>query len=139
MDLPIDCICFNLRKAARAVSRTYDEALAEVGVRNTQFTLLAIVHELGPVGVTEIADVAVMERTTLTRNLALLEREKLVTSAAGKDRRKREVSLTKLGRTKLKAALPVWRRAQKQMTNELGAARKERLLQDLEFTARREG
>ena len=137
MDLPNECICFHLRKAARAASRTYDEALAEVGIRNTQFSLLAIVNELEPVGVTEIADVAVMERTTLTRNLALLEREKLVTSAAGEDRRKREVSLTKRGRAKLKAALPVWRRAQRQMTEELGTARKERLVRDLEFTAQR--
>ena len=34
------CACANLRKAARAVTQVFDEALAPSGLRITQFTLL---------------------------------------------------------------------------------------------------
>ena len=130
-----DCICFNLRKAARAASRTYDEALAPSGLRNTQFSLLALLAGNGPLPVTELAEIAVMERTTLTRNLRLLERDRLVASESGEDRRQRIVRLTPQGRARLDAALPLWRKAQQRESDRLGKRRKERLLRDLSFAA----
>ena len=135
MNIPDDCICFHLRKAARAVSRTYDDALADVGLSNTRYSLMGILHERGSLGVTELAEVAVMERTTLTRTLALMERDDLVTIEPGDDRRTRVVELSEHGRAKLAEALPVWRRAQKQMIAELGNHRKERLIKDLDRAA----
>ena len=91
--------------------------------------------ELGSLTVSELADVAVMERTTLTRNLRVLEKQDLVSSKPGQDRRQRVVSLTKHGRATLKIATPLWREAQKRMVDGLGAPRKQRLLRDLAFTA----
>lgn len=135
MKLPTDCVCFHLRKAARAASRAYDEVLAPAGLRNTQFSILGIVHDREPVTMTELADLALVERTTLTRNLALLERERLVASHPGDDRRTRVVTLTGAGRAKLEVAMPLWRKAQKRMVKGLGTARKERLLRDLEFAS----
>jgi hypothetical protein len=38
------CVCVNLRRAARAVSQIYDEALAESGIKITQFSLLRAVE-----------------------------------------------------------------------------------------------
>ena len=135
MDRPIDCICFNLRKAARAASRAYDEALAPAGIRNTQLSLLALLQGAGRLSVRELADLAVMERTTLTRNLKLLERDGLVQSAPGADRRQRILQLTAAGRRMLETALPLWRKAQRAESERLGKARKERLLRDLTFAA----
>ena len=135
MDTPPDCVCFNLRKAARAVSRIYDEALAEVGLRNTPFTLLYILHDRGPLAVTDVAELAGMERTTLTRNLRPLELDRLITSEPGEDRRVRVLSLTVRGRKTVKSALPAWRKAQSQALAHLGDARGERLLRDLRHAA----
>lgn len=125
------CTCFNLRKAARAVTQYYDEVLRPSGLRSTQFSLLMVLRAAGTLSITELADQAVMDRTTLKRNLDLLERERLVRIRAGEDARVREVSLTDLAVRKLDAALPYWETAHGQLTGRLGRGRSERLLTDL--------
>ena len=47
----------------------YDEALKPSGLRVTQFSLLSVVKNNGPIGITELAELMVTDRTTLTRNL----------------------------------------------------------------------
>lgn len=117
------CACFNLRKAARAVTQLYDDALRPSGLRTTQFTLLALLAGHGAMGVNELAAASVTDRTTLTRNLAVLEREGLVrTRAANADARIRLAELTDFGRERLSVALPLWERVQDQMQGRLGRA-----------------
>ncbi len=72
VNAPANCTCFNLRKAARAVTQTYDKALKPSGLRATQFSLLRMVAKLGPVGIKDLAKALVIERTTLGRNLKVL-------------------------------------------------------------------
>src|SRR5712691_742929 len=117
------CACFNLRKASRAVTQLYDELLRPTGLRITQFTLLTLVSGFGTVSVTRLANAAVMDYTTLVRNLKLLEREGLVRSRATQDRRVREVSLTDRGRRALAPALPLWEKAQARVAKQLGPRR----------------
>src|SRR3954469_8883577 len=88
------CTCFNLRKAARAVTQMYDEFLRPSGLRSTQFSLLMLIRGEGPIRITDLAERAVMDRTTLKRNVELLEREGLARVEAGEDARVREVRLT---------------------------------------------
>jgi DNA-binding MarR family transcriptional regulator len=125
------CTCFNLRKAARAVTQMYDEFLRPSGLRATQFSLLMLIRGMGPVRITELAEHAVMDRTTLKRNVELLEREGLVRIRPGSDARVREVSLTAAAEERLAEALPLWQRAQAHVTRELGQGRADRLLADL--------
>ncbi len=125
------CTCFNLRKAARAVTQYYDEVLRPSGLRATQFSLLMVLRAAGTLSMTELADMAVMDRTTLKRNLDLLERERLVRVRAGEDARVREVSLTDAAVQRLDAALPYWEAAHSRVTGKLGRGRSERLLADL--------
>src|SRR6478735_5422612 len=107
-----DCTCNNLRKAARAVTQYYDEALRPSGIRATQFSLLSAIKEFGTVSIGALAEESVMDRTTLTRNLKLLEDEGLITVAPGKDARVREVSLTPQARERLTVAPRYWKKAQ---------------------------
>ena len=132
---PMDCVCYRLRRAARATSRAYDEALAPVGLRSTQLGLLGLLHARGALPLSELAEALVMERTTLTRNLKPLERDKLVASAPGQDRRQRIVRLTTRGEKKLAEALPLWRKIHAWQSERLGPRRKERLMRDLRFVA----
>src|SRR5919106_4818042 len=81
------CACFNLRKATRAVTQLYDDALRPSGLRCTQFSLLTLLRASGTVAMTELAEDAVMDRTTLARNLDILEREGLVRVRPGEDAR----------------------------------------------------
>ncbi len=128
------CTCFSLRKAARAVTQMYDEFLRPSGLRATQFSLLMLIRGLGPIRITDLAEEAVMDRTTLKRNIELLEREGLVRIQPGSDARVREVSLTAAAAERLAEALPLWHRAQAHVTRELGRGRAARLLADLSAT-----
>jgi len=117
------CACFNLRKAARTITQIYDDALRPSGLRATQFSLLAVLRARAPLTVSELADVAATDRTTLTRNLKPLERDGLVRSRAGADRRVRELLVTPKGRRALAGAYPLWRRAQEDVRKLVGAPR----------------
>ena len=127
----LSCTCFNLRKAARAVTQLYDEFLRPSGLRTTQFSLLMLIRGLGPIRITELAGEAVMDRTTLKRNVELLERQGLVRIEPGEDARVREVSVTPAAMERLAEALPLWQRAQGHVTRQLGQGRADRLLADL--------
>ncbi len=133
-DTPKACLCFNLRKAARAVTQLYDAALEPAGLRATQFSLLAVLDRRDgrdAVTITDLARAMVMDRTTLTRNLRPIEKQGLVAIAPGDDRRTREVRLTQRGRTALTRATPRWRHAQTRMLDALGDRRARRLLGEL--------
>lgn len=125
------CVCFNLRKVTRAVTQLYDEMLRPAGLRGTQFSLLVAVRMAGPVGVTRLAELTVMDRTTLTRNLELLQKQGLIEVAAGADRRSRIVILTAAGNGAIAEALPFWKKAQSHVVNSLGQERWADMLTDL--------
>jgi DNA-binding MarR family transcriptional regulator len=125
------CACFSLRKAARAVTQLYDDTLRPTGLRSTQFSLLALLRLASPVNMTRLADEAVMDRTTLARNLDVLEREGLVRVRPGEDARVREVELTRQGAARLEAAFPYWQEAQRSMGRRLGGRRMDRMTADL--------
>jgi DNA-binding MarR family transcriptional regulator len=108
-----DCLCDATRRAARTVTAVYDHALARHGIRISQFTILANLELRGATSLGGLAKVLELDRTTLTRNLALLEEKDWVESRpATKDSRSRILSLTKEGRATLFAAFPAWREAQ---------------------------
>lgn len=126
------CAVFNLRKASRAVTQVYEEIMKPSGILPTQFTLLVATRAGGPVTISKLAEVLVMDRTTLTRNLKPLEREGLLSVVPGRDdRRSREVRLTSKGMERLEQALPLWQEAQRMIKQSLGASRLERMLGDL--------
>jgi DNA-binding MarR family transcriptional regulator len=114
------CACFSLRKAARAATQVYDKTLAPSGLRVTQFTLMVALSLSEELTLSQVAERLVMDRTTLTRNVAPLERNGLVVSERGPDRRERYMRLTPAGRRVLAEALPLWRRAQAQAVAGIG-------------------
>ena len=114
------CVCGRLRRAARALTQLYDDTMAPAGLRITQFSLLGTLARNGPQRITELAALALLDRTALSRNLEPLAAEGLVRIAAGRDARTREVSLTRAGEAALAKAMPYWRRAQVQVAQQLG-------------------
>jgi DNA-binding MarR family transcriptional regulator len=126
------CACFNLRKAARAVTQLYDAALEPAGLRATQMSVLVALSLAEGAPLSRMADALVMDRTTLTRNLRPLKRRGWVQIEPGEDRRERTVSLTDSGRNALAAAMPLWQQAQARFLERIGQARWAGLLPDLE-------
>jgi DNA-binding MarR family transcriptional regulator len=121
------CICVNLRRAARAVSHVYDEALASSGIKITQFSLLRAVARMQPVAISVLAAELELDRTTLARNLRPLQRDRLVALGDGRDQRVTEVRLTLAGRAAIARALPLWEQAQVRIGKLLARGRIEQL------------
>ncbi len=116
------CVAQALRRAARHVTRRYEQGLRGVGLTMGQFTTLAALARPQPVAVTVLADQLGMDRTTLTRDLAPLERRGLIQSGhSKKDKRVRTISLTSEGRVLLGKAVPIWRAAQDESHDRLDA------------------
>jgi DNA-binding MarR family transcriptional regulator len=125
------CVGANLRKASRLISRIYDDHLRPSGLKATQFGLLVTVQGFGRMTVSRLADRAVMDRTTVARNLKVLEKKKLVVVARGMDQRQRVVMVTEEGRQALISALPFWEKAQCHIDDVLGADKSEFLVKEL--------
>ncbi|HWR05219.1 MAG TPA: MarR family winged helix-turn-helix transcriptional regulator [Humidesulfovibrio sp.] len=125
------CACYNLRRASRAVTRFYDGMLAPSGLRSTQFSILAATNTSGPMTMGALAERLATERTTLTRNLALLEAKGFILSETGQDRREHRIRITPAGRAALQGAMPHWTAAQEAMRQHLGQDRLEHILKDL--------
>ncbi|MFB4392971.1 MULTISPECIES: MarR family winged helix-turn-helix transcriptional regulator [unclassified Pseudomonas] len=133
--LTSECLCTHLRRAARGVSRHYDEALADVGINVAQFSLLRHVQRLDDPTITGLAEAMGLDRSTLGRNLRVLEADGLVSLGEGRDQRNRLVRLSEAGSRCVEAALPAWRRAQQQLLERLGHEQRDELVRLLEQLA----
>jgi len=127
----VPCVGFNTRRATRLVTQYYDKALAPVGIRSTQYSLLSLLSMMGEAPMQEVAYVLAMDRTTLTRNLNPLLREGLVEVRVGSDRRARPLRLTAKGQSTLEKALPYWQKAQSGLVDEIGAEQWDALMRGL--------
>jgi DNA-binding MarR family transcriptional regulator len=107
------CICGNLRMAARLVTAFYDAALRPAGIEANQMIMLWVAHASDRMPANRLAWAAGIDQSTASRNLAVLEARGLVASvAADDDRRQRLVTLTPRGRSALYRAFPHWQKAQ---------------------------
>jgi DNA-binding MarR family transcriptional regulator len=114
--LPVlPCACGNLRRAARAVTRLYDQELRPAGLEAPQFMLLMALNNVGEATQGRLGFLLALDSTTLTRTLGLLLKRGLIRAVPGKDRRQRLLSLTPKGRRKYRRALPRWERAQQRL------------------------
>jgi DNA-binding MarR family transcriptional regulator len=124
------CMGMRVRRAARAVGNFYDLHLKSVGLKGTQFTLLNAIFLNPSITITQLADLLLLNRTTLNRNLKPLERQGLIRTSPGEDHRTRILQLTREGRSILQQALPLWLEAQSGVVETLGI-RIQRLSEDL--------
>ena len=119
--------CARLRRTDRAITQFYDAIQAKSDVSITQFTLLATLASAGPMAINRFAELLLMDRTTLTRNLRLLARQAWVRIEEGEDRRTRIVA----GEEALMRALPLWKQAHAYMLHGLGEQQVDTLRADL--------
>ena len=104
------CVAGRVLRAARLITRHYDDALRPTGLTITQFGLLHVIGRYEPDSISRVAELMNLDRTSLSRNLKPLE-------GTG---RKRRVLLTTLGLKKLEEARPYWKAAQAKMEAVLG-------------------
>lgn len=119
--LPVlPCACANIRRAARVVTRIYNQELQPTGLELTQFTLLMTLSITGETTQGQLGKILAMDSTTLTRMLGPLIKRGWITVKAGRDRRQKLLQLTPAGREKFEQSRPDWQRAQKVLRERLG-------------------
>ena len=119
-----DCNCFAVRSAARHVSQFYDQFLMPIGLRTTQFSILAKLKRRGPLTINALAEEMVMDRTTLGRNILPLQRDGLIKiEPDAADRRAKALRLTKAGVKRLQVARERWGVAQERFETVFGTRR----------------
>ena len=126
------CAHFNLKKAVRSVTQRYDEALSEMDLRISQFTLLVSSSLAGPSSIGDLAEQLAMDRTTLSRNVQpLVKRGLLELTRSQTDSRTRLIEITSAGERLLVEAYPLWQEAQKEVTQMFDEDAYEHLLNDM--------
>ncbi|WDQ98957.1 MarR family transcriptional regulator [Devosia sp. J2-20] len=109
------CLVLNARMASRAVTRLADRRLRQHGITAAQFSILTSLWDHPGRSVTQMASAIAMDRSTLSRNLALLERNGLVTTSAAERGNGRVSALSETGRQVIGDAIPAWREQQSQL------------------------
>jgi DNA-binding MarR family transcriptional regulator len=129
------CASFNFRRTARAVTRLFDVALQESGIRSTQFAILVGIVKEQPVCIGGLAELLAIDSTTLTRSLRLLKKQGLITISNRVAKRQRFLTITAKGEQALARSLPTWRAAQQRFVATIGAEHWGELQSELERLA----
>jgi DNA-binding MarR family transcriptional regulator len=114
------CLLTRTRRLSRLVTNTYDQALRPFGVNAPQFSLLVLISKFGPASRAEIGRINYQDRSTLTRNLALLLAEGWVEELKTDGGRSRPIEISRKGRQLLASAAPAWRQAQAEARDLIG-------------------
>jgi DNA-binding MarR family transcriptional regulator len=117
---PLSCMCGTLRRAARALTQRYEEALRPTGLRATQFTVLQALSLAGEVSQGRLGEILGIDSTTLTRTLKIMSREGWIAERPGEDRRERWIRMTSPGEERFQVAVPAWEIAQTSLRLRLG-------------------
>ncbi len=114
------CVLTKSRRAARAVSRHFSKLTIPEGVTASQASTLFALYGAKAQSISALAEGMGIERSALTRNLALLEDAGLVEwQAAGRGGAK-AYRLSPAGEAKLRAMVPHWYAAQDALRSKLG-------------------
>ena len=128
---PYLCYALAARKSARHLSRLYDRHLAPAGLSVSQFSILRLLKEHGRLKITELADMLIMERTSLVRALKPLQAAGWVVAERSDNGRAFDVTLSPSGLEKFAEAKPLWAEAQAAFEGEVGRDRAIRLRDEI--------
>jgi DNA-binding MarR family transcriptional regulator len=117
----LPCLCATVRRAGRALTSLYDEALRKHDMTVTQFTILQALELAGPVSQKQLGTILAIDSTTLTRSLRALLKNGWVQRAEGEDRRAWRLRLSKQGKVVFTRALPDWEMVQETLRKKLGS------------------
>lgn len=113
------CLLSRARRISRVVTGIYDQEMRPYGINAPQFSLLVMISRLDGATRAEIGRANRQERSTLSRNLALLLKEGWVEEVMSTSRG-RPIVISPEGKDLLTRVAPAWRVAQGKATELLG-------------------
>ena len=129
------CNCYMVRTISTKITKIYDKALLESGLKITQYAIMKCIFILKNSNLNELSCSMGYNRSTLGRNIKILERKKLINLKKGNDKREIKIIITKNGVQVLKLANKCWAKINKELTKKLGVNKKQMLteIMDDEF------
>jgi DNA-binding MarR family transcriptional regulator len=125
------CYALAARRKARHLSRLYDRHLAPAGLSVSQFSILSLLEAHRQLKITELAEMLVMERTSLVRALRPLQAAGWVVAERPEGGRSLDVGLSRSGLDKVAEAMPLWANAQAAFEDQVGRDRAIRLRDEI--------
>jgi Transcriptional regulators len=133
------CICGQMRRTSRVLTRLYAEALVPTGLTVMQFAVLDTLARLanqddGPITLAALAQETVHEKSALWRTIQPLIKQGWVETTRQGSTRSQGLKVTSAGQARLQAAMPHWRQIQGRMADALGEREAEliSLLEEIE-------
>lgn len=127
------CVCRNLRMTTRITTQYFDQIFQAVELPVTQFALLADIASHENIAISELAEILLMDQTTVTRNIEILRKKGYVNVRTDdNDSRKKCISISDSGENKLNEAIPVWNNVHYLLEQEIGTKKLEEFLETLE-------
>lgn len=105
----------------RMITAIYDEALAGVGLKVSQFNLLVAAVNREGARPAELAKLLAMDESTLSRNVERMCARGWLRLERGVDRRSHLIRVTEKGQGLIRKGYPAWRKAQEEISRRLGA------------------
>ncbi len=105
------CVFSRTRMLDRVLSRLFDDSLAPLGIRANQLTVLALLGATEGLRAADVAQYLEMDKSTVSRGVALLRARGWVEESAGPTKTSRSLAVTVEGRALLRETLPLWRSA----------------------------
>jgi DNA-binding MarR family transcriptional regulator len=116
-----DCVGFRVRKLNRMVTAIYDGALASVGLKTSQFSVLVAVANRDQARPSQLTKLLQMDESTLSRNVERMCARGWLRLERDDDRRSHLIEVTDKGKALIRKCLPAWQQAQEEVSQRLGA------------------
>jgi len=118
----IECVCLGgcVRKLNRMVTSIYDGALANAGLKTSQFSVLVSVANRKQARPAELTKQLELDESTVSRNVERMCARGWLRLVQDEDRRSHLIEVTDKGRALIRKCLPAWQKAQAEVSRRLG-------------------
>lgn len=107
---PRACVNGKLRKLHRLINSAYMKNLKPFGLRGSMLSILFIIGKRPGINQKTIADILILDQSTMSRDLKKLIDNQWISKKNGKDSRHKSLELTDEGIQLLENVTPVWER-----------------------------
>ena len=114
------CLGGCVRKLSRMVSAIYDGALANAGLKTSQFSVLVSVANRKQARPAELTKHLQLDESTLSRNVERMCARGWLRLVQDADRRSHLIEVTDKGQALIRKCLPAWQKAQAEVSRRLG-------------------
>jgi DNA-binding MarR family transcriptional regulator len=114
------CLGGCVRKLNRMVSAIYDGALANAGLKTSQFSVLVSVANRKQARPAELTEHLQMDESTLSRNVERMCARGWLRLVPDADRRSHLIEVTDKGQALIRKCLPAWQKAQAEVSRRIG-------------------